>query len=113
MRPNVKTCAVIHFQGPIYIGSYMSVLYLGRQVTTISVLMFTSRGFLKNTTNPLKKHIRRYLQQHDSQEHQLVPQIDRVLGDRYIPCKVPRQGAPNVHAIQLEHGKPQQEQQEH
>lgn len=40
-------------------------------------------------TNPLQQHIRRNLQHNNTQEHELIPHVDRALVDMYGLHKAP------------------------
>lgn len=67
----------------------------------------------KLVTDSLKKHVGRYFQHHDSQEHHLVAQINCILIHANIRCKSRCEGACYIHAIKLENKESQKEKREH
>ncbi len=61
----------------------------------------------------MKRHVEGQLQDHDAHEHELVSEVDRSLGDAYIGCKTARQGAGQVHPVQLEDKQANEQQWQH
>lgn len=90
--PKIRTCAESHFRGP----------HCGCQHNTWTLL-----------THTLQQNIEGDLKQDNRHEHELVAEVDRRLRDLDVLEKSTREGASDIHTVQLEDEEAEEQQREH